>query len=109
MEQAITAYEKITVTPEFRELERQRSLTRHNEASALCHAEEVGRLAGRQEGMREGRQAGRQEGMQEGRQAGRQEGMQEGRQAGRQEGMREIIELLKSGKSPDDIIREAEV
>jgi len=40
MEQAINAYKKITVTPEFRELERQRSYARHNEAAALRHARE---------------------------------------------------------------------
>ena len=42
MEQAISAYEKITATAEFRELERQRSYARHNEASALRHAREEG-------------------------------------------------------------------
>ena len=40
MEQVINAYQKITVTPEFRERERQRSLARHNEAAALRHARE---------------------------------------------------------------------
>jgi len=40
MEQAIDAYKKITVTPEFRELERQRSYARHNEAAARRHARE---------------------------------------------------------------------
>ena len=43
MEQAINAYERITVTPEFQELERLRSLARHNEATALRHAEQRGR------------------------------------------------------------------
>ena len=38
MEQAISAYEKITVTPEFQEMERLRSRARHNEASALYNA-----------------------------------------------------------------------
>jgi predicted transposase/invertase (TIGR01784 family) len=36
--QAIEAYREITVSPEFRELERLRELARHNEASALAHA-----------------------------------------------------------------------
>jgi len=45
MEQAINAYKKITVTPEFRELERQRSYARHNEAAALRHAREEGETA----------------------------------------------------------------
>ena len=35
MEQAINAYNKVTVSPEFKELERLRSIARHNEASAL--------------------------------------------------------------------------
>jgi len=38
MEQAIKAYHKIKTEPEFRELERLRSLARHNEAAALRHA-----------------------------------------------------------------------
>jgi len=42
MEQAINAYERITVTPEFQEMERLRSLARHNEASALRHARKEG-------------------------------------------------------------------
>ena len=36
----------------------------------------------------------------------RYEGMQEGMQQGMQQGHREIIDLLKSGKSPDEIIRD---
>jgi predicted transposase/invertase (TIGR01784 family) len=38
MEQAIEAYRTITVTPEFKEMERLRSKARHDEASALNHA-----------------------------------------------------------------------
>jgi predicted transposase/invertase (TIGR01784 family) len=38
MEEAINSYNSITVSPEFRELERARTYTRHNEASALGHA-----------------------------------------------------------------------
>ena len=38
MEQAINAYEKVSVSPEFRELERLRSMARHDEASALGEA-----------------------------------------------------------------------
>jgi len=49
MEQAINAYHKITVTPEFREMERVRSLTRHNEASALHYAESKGKQEGKKE------------------------------------------------------------
>jgi predicted transposase/invertase (TIGR01784 family) len=41
--QAIGAYREITVSPEFRELERLRADARHNEASALQHAAEVER------------------------------------------------------------------
>ena len=37
MEQAIGAYRKVTVTNEFRELERQRHYAEHNRASALGH------------------------------------------------------------------------
>jgi predicted transposase/invertase (TIGR01784 family) len=45
MQQAIRAYRSITVTPEFREAERLRSIARHDEAQALFQA--------RQEGARE--------------------------------------------------------
>jgi predicted transposase/invertase (TIGR01784 family) len=38
MKQAIDAYHSITATSEFKELERLRTLARHNEASALGHA-----------------------------------------------------------------------
>ena len=38
MEQAINAYRSITAADEFKEIERLRSLARHNEASALGHA-----------------------------------------------------------------------
>jgi predicted transposase YdaD len=40
------------------------------------------------------------------RREGRQEGRREGRQEGQKEARREIIELLKSGKAPEEIIRE---
>jgi len=40
MKEAINAYQSITATPEFRQLERMRSDARHNEASALHHARE---------------------------------------------------------------------
>jgi hypothetical protein len=39
--QAIGAYREITVSPEFREIERLRADARHNEASALQHAAEI--------------------------------------------------------------------
>ena len=53
-------------------------------------------------------QSMRVEAMREGRQEGLQEGRQEGLQEGRQEGLQEILGLLKSGKSPEEIIREYE-
>jgi len=53
MDEAISAYQKITVSPEFRELERVRSLARHDEATALYYA--------REEGMEEGMEKGREE------------------------------------------------
>jgi hypothetical protein len=48
MEQAIDAYRSMTAASEFRELERLRSLARHNEASALAHAAQVAELAERE-------------------------------------------------------------
>jgi hypothetical protein len=43
VKQAINAYRSITATNEFKEIERLRSLARHNEASALGHARRVER------------------------------------------------------------------
>ena len=40
MEQAINAYNTVTVSPEFKELERLRSIARHNETAALRNARE---------------------------------------------------------------------
>ena len=42
------------------------------------------------------------------RREGREEGREEGLQEGRQEGRQEILKLLKSGKSPEEIIRDLE-
>ena len=49
MEQAIEAYRQITATNEFKELERLRSRTRHNEASALGNAHRKGHREGQRE------------------------------------------------------------
>jgi predicted transposase/invertase (TIGR01784 family) len=46
MAQAVEAYRSVSATEEFRQLERLRADTRHNEAAALGNA--------RREGMREG-------------------------------------------------------
>jgi predicted transposase/invertase (TIGR01784 family) len=56
MNEAISAYQRITVSPEFRELERVRSLARHDEATALYYAEEKGREEGREKGIEIGRE-----------------------------------------------------
>jgi hypothetical protein len=42
MNQAINAYQHVTVSPEFRELERLRSKARHDEAQALFNARREG-------------------------------------------------------------------
>jgi len=39
MQQAVEAYHSVSASAQFRELERLRDRTRHNEASALAHAE----------------------------------------------------------------------
>ncbi len=53
MNETIEAYRQVTATDKFREIERQRSRARHNEASAFGHA--------RREGIREGEQKQSQE------------------------------------------------
>ena len=54
----------------------------------------------------EAQRKGRKEGLMEGKQEGLMEGRQEGLLEGRQEGKQEIINLLKSGKLPEEIIKE---
>lgn len=44
MEQAINAYYTITASSEFREKERLREKARHDEAQALYHAKQEGKL-----------------------------------------------------------------
>ena len=48
MEKAINAYNTVTVSPEFKELERLRSIARHNEASALRFERDEGKQEERQ-------------------------------------------------------------
>ncbi len=62
MQEAIGAYRHVAATDEFREIERLRSLARHNEASALSHARNQGRIEGEQKGRAEGRTEGKAEG-----------------------------------------------
>lgn len=61
MNEALHAYEVITASSRFREIERLRDKARHDEAQALYHAEQRGIARGRQEGLREGVLEGRQE------------------------------------------------
>ena len=70
--------------------------------SKLVHAKREGRKEGMQEGIKEGEKRGEKRG----EERGRKEGMQEGEERGEQKGRQEIVELLKSGKSPEEIIRE---
>jgi predicted transposase/invertase (TIGR01784 family) len=58
-------------------------------------------VTAKREGMREGMEKGIQKGMQKGKQEGIQEGIQKGKQ--------EIIDLLKSGKSPEEILKDYDV
>ena len=53
MTQAIEAYHHVTATDEFKELERIRALSRHNEASVLYNAEQRGIQQGIHEGKLE--------------------------------------------------------
>ncbi len=51
MTEAIGAYRHVTATDEFKEIERLRSLARHNEASALSHARNKGEAEGLAKGQ----------------------------------------------------------
>ena len=59
----------------------------------------------RNEGWVEGREEGREEGIAEGREEGREEGIVEGAEKGANAGANKIIELIKSGLSPDEALR----
>ena len=48
MKEAINAYRKVSVSEEYKELERLTSKTKHNEAAALYHAEQKGIKVGRE-------------------------------------------------------------
>ena len=43
MKEAVNAFRKVSASDEYKELERMKSKSRHNEASALYHAEQIGR------------------------------------------------------------------
>ena len=47
---AISAYDSIAKDPDFQELARQREIARHNEAPALRHARDQGRVQGQIQG-----------------------------------------------------------
>ena len=63
MNKAIDAFNSITASSEFREMERLRSKARHDEAQALRYA----RIEGMQKGMQKGKIEGRKEGKIEGK------------------------------------------
>jgi predicted transposase/invertase (TIGR01784 family) len=94
MEKAINAYEKITVTPEFKERERQLHYARLREATALRFA--------REEGMEKGREEGEQRGKQEEREVW--QGVVAGKDteiAGKDAEIARLKALLEKGKSTD--------
>lgn len=53
MKQVINSFYTITASSEFREIERLRAKARHDEAQALHHARNKGRIEGKQEGISE--------------------------------------------------------
>lgn len=68
MNQALNAYDAITVSPEFREMERLRAKARHDEAQALYHAEQKGIEKGIKRGIEKGIEKGIERGIEKGRQ-----------------------------------------
>jgi len=59
----------------------------------------------REGGREEGYEEGREEGLEIGTVRGREEGREEGIEIGSERGRAEIVNLLKSGKSIDEIIK----
>jgi predicted transposase/invertase (TIGR01784 family) len=97
MVQAVEAYRHVSATEEFRQLERLRENTRHNEASALGHA----RREGIREGMREGIREGMREGIREGELKAKIEAAKKLLGRGMKPG--EVAEIL--GLMIDDVLR----
>ena len=58
MQEAIEAYKTVSNSAEFRELDRMLAKARHDEAQALTHAKEEGRVEGKVEGRAEGKREG---------------------------------------------------
>ena len=59
MKEAVNAYRNVSASDEYKELERMKSKSRHNEASALYHAEQIGMNKGIEVGMNKGREVER--------------------------------------------------
>ncbi|MDR2479307.1 MAG: hypothetical protein LBD48_08340, partial [Treponema sp.] len=93
-EEGIAMASEVLMTISKDEVERARLVSEYkyqlDTQSKLVHA--------KREGLREGEQRGLQKGWREGEQKGLQKGEQRGRL--------EIIDLLRSGKSPEEIIRD---
>ena len=90
MKKAVGVLKELSADERTRMLAEAREKARKDAASRLNWA--------REEGKEEGIQIGKEEGIQIGK--------EEGIQIGRKEGQEKIIDLLKSGKSPEEIIRE---
>ncbi|MCL2319521.1 MAG: Rpn family recombination-promoting nuclease/putative transposase [Treponema sp.] len=92
LEEGIAMASEVLITISKDEVERARLMSEFkyemDARSKLVYAEQEGMRRGLEKGLRKGRREGRREGHQEGKQ--------------------EIIDLLKSGKSPEEIIREYE-
>ena len=78
MQEAIKAYQTVSNSAEFRELDRMLAKARHDEAQALAHAKEEGRVEGEKIGLVKGKEEGKREGRVEGKREGRVEGKREG-------------------------------
>jgi predicted transposase/invertase (TIGR01784 family) len=93
-EEGIAMASEVLLTISKDEVERARLVSEYkyqlDTQSKLVHAKREGEQRGEQRGLRKGLQKGKQEGLREGKQEGRQE----------------IIDLLRNGKSPDEIIRD---
>jgi predicted transposase/invertase (TIGR01784 family) len=91
MAQAVAAYQSVTASDEFKELERLREKARHDGAAALANAERRGKI----------------EGIREGKIEGKIEGIREGKIEGIRENAVEIAKTLKAKGIDINIIAEA--
>ena len=67
MKEAISAYRQVSKSEKYQELQRMNQKIRNDEASALGHAKDEGRIEGIKEGIEKGLEKGLKKGLEKGK------------------------------------------